>query len=314
MSQRLCNRFVTTAILLAGLACSALASNPPLPHAAPKTAALPAKGAADDITFALIGDFGQAGPGEQRVAQLVHRWQPDFIVTAGDDNYPDGAAATIDANIGQYYHDFILFDPNYRGPWQRQGATEQRFFPALGNHDWDTAHAQPYVDYFDLPGNERYYQVKKGAVEFFIVDSDRREPDGVKATTTQGLWLQASLQASSAAWKIVVMHHPPYSSGEHGNNRWMQWPYRAWGASMVVAGHDHHYERAQRQGLTHIIVGTGGAQLREANSAHRVDPEVDITYAKTYGAILGTANAHKAVFKFYNIENELIDSFELAKR
>src|SRR5262245_17274080 len=57
--------------------------------------------------FAVIGDYGSAGPVEADVAALVKSWNPDFIVTVGDNNYTSGSAATIDANIGQYYHDYI---------------------------------------------------------------------------------------------------------------------------------------------------------------------------------------------------------------
>src|SRR5262245_65541757 len=58
-------------------------------------------------TFAVIGDYGGGGSNEQAVANLVHSWNPDFIATTGDNNYPSGDASTIDANIGQYYHDYI---------------------------------------------------------------------------------------------------------------------------------------------------------------------------------------------------------------
>ncbi len=61
-----------------------------------------------EADFAVIGDFGQAGPDEAAVATLVKSWQPDFVATVGDNNYPDGEASTIDANIGQYYHEFIF--------------------------------------------------------------------------------------------------------------------------------------------------------------------------------------------------------------
>jgi hypothetical protein len=63
--------------------------------------------AASNVRFAVIGDYGQAGRPEQDVANLVKSWDPDLIITAGDNNYPTGSAATIGQNIGQYYHDFI---------------------------------------------------------------------------------------------------------------------------------------------------------------------------------------------------------------
>src|SRR3990172_7062669 len=105
------------------------------------------------VMFAVIGDYGENNSSEADVAALVHGWQPDFIITVGDNNYPLGAAETIDVNVGQYYHDFIY---PYTGAYGG-GADVNRFFPTLGNHDWYTQDAQPYLDYFTLPGNERYY-------------------------------------------------------------------------------------------------------------------------------------------------------------
>src|SRR5438876_11336913 len=82
--------------------------------------------------FAAFGDFGSEGTGELSVANLVKSWNPDLILTLGDNNYEIGSAATIDINIGQYYHDYI---GSYTGKFGAGSATN-RFFPALGNHDW----------------------------------------------------------------------------------------------------------------------------------------------------------------------------------
>src|SRR6476469_5331296 len=59
------------------------------------------------VRLAVVGDFGMAGRPEKEVAQLVQSWQPDLVLTVGDNNYDDGATATIDANVGQYYHQYI---------------------------------------------------------------------------------------------------------------------------------------------------------------------------------------------------------------
>ena len=64
----------------------------------------------------------------------------------------------------------------------------------------------------------------------FVIDSDYHEPDGTSANSPQGRWLQAGLKASRSAFQVVAMHHPPYSSGPHGNTQFMQWPYGEWGA------------------------------------------------------------------------------------
>jgi len=148
-------------------------------------------------TFAVIGDYGQAGPSESEVAALVQGWNPNLILTTGDNNYDTGSAATIDANVGQYYHNFIS---PYLGSYGA-GATSNRFFPTLGHHDWGNAYPdptgdQPYLNYFTgLPGNGRHYTFTAGPVQFFALDSDGNEPDGTSSTSTQALWLQSQLAA-----------------------------------------------------------------------------------------------------------------------
>src|SRR3954470_12738895 len=118
--------------------------------------------------FAVIGDYGWVGQTALDVSNLVRSWNPDFVITTGDNNYDNGAASTIDPNIGQYYHDFIFPYTGSYGP----GAAYNKFFPALGNHDWVTAGATPYLNYFSLPNNERYYDFMWGPVHLYSIDSD----------------------------------------------------------------------------------------------------------------------------------------------
>jgi hypothetical protein len=135
--------------------------------------------------------------------------------------------------IGQYYHACIA---PYGGSYGA-GSKANRFFPALGNHDWYTPGAQPYFDYFTLPGNERYYAVRRGPIEFFILDTDPHEPDGYGVDSAQARWLQQQLAASDAPWKIVVLHYPPYSSSaRHGSDRKVQWPFAEWGHPLSSPG------------------------------------------------------------------------------
>jgi len=78
--------------------------------------------------FAVIGDYGLAGDPERDVSNLIKGWKPDFIVTTGDNNYPDGKAETIDENIGQYFQEYIF---PYSGEYG-VGGNINRFFPTLG--------------------------------------------------------------------------------------------------------------------------------------------------------------------------------------
>ena len=259
------------------------------------------------VKFAVIGDFGLDGPAEADVAALVHGWQPDIVITVGDDNYPLGAAATIDANIGKYYHDYIF---PYTGAYG-SGAQVNRFFPTLGNHDWYTAGAQPYLDYFSLPGNERYYDFTWGPVHFFALDSDENEPDGVNAGSTQAAWLKQGLAASTSPWNIVYFHHAPYSSGSsHGSTAWMQWPFAAWGADAILAGHEHLYERLLVDGIPYFTNGAGGGSLYDFGTPL---PESQFRYNANYGAMLGTVSETGMLFEFYNRTGKLIDSYRVTK-
>jgi tartrate-resistant acid phosphatase type 5 len=252
----------------------------------------------------IIGDYGSAGPNEQAVSELVRSLRPDFILTTGDNNYPYGEARTIDFNIGLFYHDYIAPYPGRFGC----GADRNRFFPALGNHDWYTPGARPYLDYFTLPGNERYYDVVWGDLHVFVLDSDPGEPDGHTADSIQGRWLKERLASSKARWKVVTMHHPPHSSGPHGPTTDMRWPYKDWGADLVVAGHDHIYERLEIDGETFVVSGLGGAIFYAIGTP--VEGSL-VRFSESAGALLIEADATILRARFRTVDGRQIDEFTL---
>ena len=256
------------------------------------------------IRIAVIGDYGSGEQAEQDVADLVLGWSPDLIITTGDNNYPDGAAETIDEHIGKYYHSYIH---PYQGIFG-EGANQNRFFPTLGNHDWRSINAGPYLEYFTLPGNERYYDVDLGFVHLFALDSDSNEPDGVGSSSLQGQWLHEKLRASDAGWKIVFMHHSPYSSGPHGPVAWTRWPYALWGASTVISGHDHTYERLLVDGIPYFVNGLGGGAIY---SFEHIMQGSQVRYNGDYGAMLIEAAPDLLTFQFITRYGELIDSYSL---
>ena len=256
--------------------------------------------------FAIIGDYGLSGDPERDVANLVLNWDPDFIITTGDNNYPDGRAETIDDNIGQYFHEYIH---PYVGRFGK-GAVTNRFFPTLGNHDWNTDKAKAYFSYFTLPGNERYYDFVWGPVHFFAMDSDSREPDGVGRSSIQAIWLQEKLAGSISPWKIVYMHQPPYASAGDGSINWAQWPYKKWGASAVLSGHSHVYERILLDGFTYFINGLGGGPIYAFD-----EPVVgsQVRFNDDYGAMFAEASERNITFQFVTRGDIIIDSYTIEK-
>jgi hypothetical protein len=259
----------------------------------------PAHAQTDKIIFAVIGDYGLAGQPAADVAALVKSWNPAFIVTSGDNNQDD-KADNMDDNIGQYYHEFIY---NYKGKYGA-GSPTRRFFPAIGNHDWVII--KPYLKFFSLKEHERYYDFIQGPVHFFMVDSDRQEPDGVTVKSEQAIWLRKALAASTSPFQVVIFHHPAYSSGKHGSHAYMQWLFKEWGADIVINGHDHDYERLQVNGLTYIVNGLGGGDIRNFETKL---PESLVRYNLDYGALRVEATNTYMKFQFITRAGVLIDEY-----
>lgn len=151
---------------------------------------------------------------------------------------------------------------------------------------------------------------------------------GAITMSVQAQWLKDALAASTAAWKVVVGHNPPYSSGEVGPTKAARWRFKDWGADIVIGGDEHSYERLVVDGFPYIVQGAGGAPL---NSFWRtIDPGSQFRYldqhdalgvlqtlpfqnAIGYGAHKVTATETVLNFKFYNRIGALIDDYTLAK-
>lgn len=295
---------------------------------------LSAQGKKDEGTtsFVVIGDFGSAlqnmkgKAAEKAVAEMVSKWDPDFIITLGDNNYKEGEASTITGNVGKYYCDYIYNDgaPIHQrcDGWATKHKTNL-FFSSLGNHDWEQPNAQPYIDYFSqLPGEKRYYDFEQGPVHFFVIDSQSPEacdckdpkyyePDGTDPESPQGQWLKKKLKESQAPWKLVYFHHAPYTC--KAASKWMRWPFEDWGASAVLAGHKHLYERITRSDnpdFPYFVNGVGGTKLTEcsAKNAEANLPASDfdhITISGYHGAMWAAATADQLTFKFYVVDGEV---------
>lgn len=289
------------------------------------------------ISFAVIGDYGSdargLGSDEGSVANMVKSWDPDIIISLGDNNYPKGASKTIVQNISKYYCDYI-YNPGALPQSCSGPATTQKknlFFPALGNHDWCAADAKPYTEYFtQLPGNRRYYDFVVGSVHFFALDSQSKkactcknphcsEPDGADKNSKQAKWLKNKLKESRSAWKIVYFHHPPYACKQP--SEWMRWPFQSWGAHAVLSGHKHLYERgwlSHAKDFPYFVNGVGGAKL-SACSAKEIRQTQSTAFEEIiisgyYGAMRVEASADLMKFMFHRaMDGKVMDECKLRK-
>ena len=139
---------------------------------------------------------------------MVKGWNPDFMITTGDNSY---GSTAIDLNIGQFFSDYI---GSYTGAYG-SGSVTNRFFPSMGNHDYtDGGGSTAYFNYFTLPSNERYFDFVQGPVHFFVIDSNpagtgSAPGDGRSPTSVQGTWLQAGLAASTSPGRSSTCTIPP---------------------------------------------------------------------------------------------------------
>jgi hypothetical protein len=184
-----------------------------------------------------------------------------------------------------------------------------RFFPAPGEQDWTGGNCDVFLDYFTLPGNERYYDFVRGHVHFFALDSAAAEPDGVDVHSAQAAWLQGALAASTSAFNVVYFQRPPFSSGVHGSVEVMQWPFATWGASLVLAAHDRSYERLEVDGIPYLVDGLGGAPLTPIKA-----PLVfsKVRYNVGHGALLVESDATTMSVVAWSTDSSLIDQITLS--
>jgi 3',5'-cyclic AMP phosphodiesterase CpdA len=233
------------------------------------------------FSFLVFGDSGSAARSQYLLAVQMRapRLQPDFILHVGDLVYSDGTR--------QRYKDRFFL------PY-RHLLAEIGFWPTCGNHELvGPDERPPYLDVFELPKNGppgrpvgREYWFDYGAARFAVVDSNKCSDE---ATLREQVapWLRAVLGGSSATWKFVALHHPPYTAGtRHAPDERVQRAlvpvFEKLGVDIVFAGHNHLYERilplrdgqvtTPDEGVVYVVTGAGGARLYELPSAQEYPP------------------------------------------
>lgn len=297
--------------------------------------------------FAVIGDYGtnnKCGTNESAVANLVNSWNAAFIITTGDNIYYGNLNTTEQVCPSECVNDFDSTVKKYYGNFYTANVNTNNFFPAIGDHDisgeldFDPrpgTYLLYYLDFFRLPGNERYYTFLKGNIRFICLNNDFGgkstwtgngyysdttvwEPHGIDSSSTQGLWCKNILDTSTAKWNIVYQHKPVYFSWIEGYEdiyKRVRWPLKRWGADIVISGDLHWYERVRHKNLTFIANGLGGGKYNplfdDTTTNFSIFEGSQILYNDTLGAQLVEEYTDSLVFKFVNAGNEIIDRYVL---
>lgn len=221
--------------------------------------ALPLAAAAQDlrlpnkdgsVKFAVIGDSGQPGRGQAAIARQMAAWRTkfpfEFVLMTGDNLYGNEKAQD--------------YEKKFAIPYKALIAGGVKFYASLGNND-DAGQTQYKA--FNMDGKKYYSFKPKNGVRFFALDTNYVDDKQLE-------WLDKELAASGSDWKIVYFHHPLYSSGAtHGSaelQRGLLEPvFLKHGVNVVLAGHEHFYERLEPQkGVAYFTIGSS-SKLRKGD-------------------------------------------------
>jgi acid phosphatase type 7 len=199
------------------------------------------------VRFLAFGDSGGGGTDQKALYDQMFDVPHQLMIHTGDIAYDNGELSEFESNVFGIYQDLFRNIP---------------FYPAAGNHEYNhSSTAAPFRSVFSLPGgednNQKWYSFDWGRVHFAALDTEA-------SYATQAEWLDADLAASTLPWKIVYLHRPPYSNGEHGSDTSLRTALapvlEKHHVQLVLAGHDHNYERVLPQNGTYYVVTGGGGK------------------------------------------------------
>jgi hypothetical protein len=260
------------------------------------------KRATEEQTYVLVGAGDIAGckdlAGAQATAKLLEKI-PGTVFAAGDLAYEDGSTAN--------------FKNCYDATW---GKFKERTKPALGNHEYHEPTASAYFQYWGSqagPAGKGYYSFELGKWHVIALNTncDAKGLGGCGAGSPQESWLKEDLAAHPDACIVAFGHHALFSSGFfkkhaiHPELKQLWEDLYAAHADLILAGHEHSYERFAPQdpdghldpehGIREIVVGTGGRSHDPLGFA--IDNS-EVRNASTYGVLRLKLNPSKYTWEF----------------
>lgn len=205
------------------------------------------------IIFAVMGDTGSGDEAQRAVAQqMVKQRQQkpfEFVIMLGDNIYEKGEKEKIGTHFEQPYKELL-----------NAGV---KFYASLGNHDIIKGlEFQTNYKNFNM-GGRRYYNFEKasGLLDFFALDTNVMDDKQLG-------WLDESLKASKARWKIAFCHHSIYSSAKMHSpyvklRDKLEPLYVKYGVNAVFAGHSHCYERVKPQKGVHYFTEGASGEIKK---------------------------------------------------
>jgi hypothetical protein len=221
--------------------------------------------------FIVYGDDRSDQDTHAGVARLMGMIPSDFLVNTGD-IVADGASSS----------DWQAFF-DVEAPLLH----EHPLFLCIGNHElYDDEAGANFARYFGFSGPggapRPYGTERMGDVRFFFLNGMHDWSSGEERD-----WLDHELTRADTepglVWRIVVVHHGPWSSGPHGPNKRLLDAHvpellAAHKVDLVLSGHDHIYERGDAGGTKYLISGGGGAPVYKLGPPTPTTRKAESTY------------------------------------
>ncbi len=244
------------------------------------------------FSFAVVGDFGSGSSDETAVAAMIESWHPDFVLTVGDNAYPQGSSALLDRDIFGPYAAIMR---------------ESAWYPALGNHDVKANGGKPEVEAFHSLGSERWYRFTWGNAAVTVLDSDVSVAPG----SPQLSFARRSL-ALPSCFRFAAWHHPPWEPPggpiSPSLRRNIVPLVERNGVRVVFEGHLHAYARSRpHDGVLYVAVGTGGGEL-EHDAGDLTIPSARVVQGH-FGALRVDVAGRTARFRYETVDGRVRDDF-----
>jgi predicted MPP superfamily phosphohydrolase len=197
------------------------------------------------------GDAAAEATSRQMTEEARRSGRYDALLLLGDLVYDDGDLERVDDAVTGPFADLLS-----------EGAT---LVPVLGNHDYASGEQSQIMN--ALGHDTTWYVTDIGLLRIIVLDTERTDDP------RQTAWLHDALATARPpeTWTIAAMHKPAYSAGSHGSDldvrsRWVPL-FEQYDVPLVLAGHDHDYQRSRTiNGVTYVVSGAG-ARLRPTGSA-----------------------------------------------
>jgi hypothetical protein len=223
------------------------------------------------FTFLVYGDTREGGEDEKKIALAMLAEGADFALHTGD-ICRTGADEPSWMNFFKNEAPLIASLPVY---------------PAVGNHEiYKDETGEHFKRFFVLPDEGRtrhYYRMRWGrAVELVALD-------GNGSFDEQTRWLREGLRKAEmdgVKHVFIYLHQPPFSTGGHcgaavQEQDWVELFEKHHIVRAVFGGHDHCYERLERNGVRYFVAGGGGTRVYPEATAC---PSFDYAARKIYAA------------------------------